>query len=209
MKTDQIVGPSWLDSDSDCFTIDATIPQGTDSNQLPAMLQALLVERFKLVFHRESKSRAGYSLVVDKNGPKLKESDPNSPSMRAHAGEVTFGASPTASQIKGSMTIASLARFVSHNLDAPVEDATGLKGRYDIDVSWLPDWSIEKKGRFAQEFEVTHPDSADNTSSLPTGGPKEDIFTSFRNSLGLRLERHKESVDVIVIDHIEHIPTAN
>jgi uncharacterized protein (TIGR03435 family) len=209
VKTDQIVGPSWLDSDSDCFTIDATIPQGTASDQLPAMLQALLVERFKLVFHKEIKLRAGYALVVDKNGPKFKESDPNSPSTRAHAGEVTFGASPTASQIKGSMTTASLARFVSRNLDAPVEDATGLKGRYDIDVSWAPDWSIEKKGRFAQEYEVAHPDSADNTASLPTGGPKEDIFTSFRNSLGLRLERRKESVEVIVIDHIEHVPTAN
>jgi uncharacterized protein (TIGR03435 family) len=209
VKTDQIVGPSWLDSDSDCFTIDATMPRGTASDQLPAMLQALLVERFKLVFHKESKLRAGYALVVDKNGPKLRESDPNSPSARAHAGEVTFGASPTASQIKGSMTTASLARFVSHNLDAPVEDATGLKGKYDIDISWAPDWSIEKKGRFAQEYEVAHPDSADNTASLPIGGPKEDIFTSFRNSLGLRLERRKESVEVIVIDHIEHIPTAN
>jgi uncharacterized protein (TIGR03435 family) len=146
VKTEQIVGPSWLDSDSDCFTIDAKIPQGTASDRLPAMLQALLVERFKLVFHKESKLRAGYALVVDKNGPKLKESDPNSPSTRDHAGEVTFGNSPSVSRIKGSMTMAKLARFISTNLDAPVEDLTGLKGKYDIDASWAPDWSIEKKG---------------------------------------------------------------
>jgi uncharacterized protein (TIGR03435 family) len=204
MKTDQILGPSWLDSYSDCFTIDATIPQGTASDQLPAMLQALLVEKFKLVFHKENKLRAGYALVVDKNGTKLKESDPKSPSIRTHAGEVTFGVGPTAHQIKGSMTIASLARFVSHNLDAPVEDATGLKGKYDVDVSWAPDWSIEKKDEFAPADEAAHPSSV---ASLPTD--KDDIFTSFRKSLGLKLERRKEAVEIIVIDHIEHVPTAN
>jgi uncharacterized protein (TIGR03435 family) len=53
VKIDQIVGPSWLDSD--CFAIDAKIPQGATKDQLPAMLQALLVERFKLVAHKESK----------------------------------------------------------------------------------------------------------------------------------------------------------
>lgn len=206
VKMDQIAGPSWLDSD--CFAIDAKIPQGATKDQLPAMLQALLVERFKLVFHKESKLLAGYALVVDKKGPKLKESDPNSP-MMAHAGQVAFGAGPSASQIKGSMSTASLARFVSGRLDAPVEDLTGLKGKYDIDISWAPDWSVEKKGRFAQEYEAAHPDWAGNAASLPTGGPKDDIFTSFRNSLGLKLEPRKEPVEVVVIDHIEHIPTAN
>ncbi len=172
------------------------------------MLQALLIERFKLAAHKESKLRAGYALVVDRKGPKLIESDPNSPST-GQAGQVTFGASPGASQIKGSMTIVSLARFVSTRLDAPVEDLTGLKGKYDVDVSWAPDWSVEKKGRFAQEYATPHPDWADDAASLPTGGAKDDIFTSFRNTLGLRLEPRKEPVELIVIDHIEQIPTAN
>ena len=46
VKAYQIVGPSWLDED--CFDIVAKMPGGAASDQIPAMLQALLVERFKL-----------------------------------------------------------------------------------------------------------------------------------------------------------------
>ncbi|HWF46466.1 MAG TPA: TIGR03435 family protein [Bryobacteraceae bacterium] len=143
--------------------------------------------------------RAGYALVIDKKGPKFRESDPNSPSTRAHAGQATFGAGPGVFGIKCSMTTVSLARFVSNRRGVPVEDLTGLN------VSWASDRSIEKMGRFAQDYAAAHPDWADNAAGLP----QEDIFTSFRNSLGLRLEPRKEPLDVIVIDQIEQIPTAN
>src|SRR3954453_9444133 len=46
VKMDQIEGPSWMDTE--CFEISAKIPQGVAADQLPAMLQALLAERFKL-----------------------------------------------------------------------------------------------------------------------------------------------------------------
>lgn len=62
IKVDNIVGPSWLGSD--CFAIDAKIPQGVTKDQLPAMLQALLAERFKLVAHKETRLQPGYVLVV-------------------------------------------------------------------------------------------------------------------------------------------------
>jgi uncharacterized protein (TIGR03435 family) len=207
VKVDNIVGPSWLASD--CFSIDAKLPQGATRDQLPAMLKSLLIERFKLAAHKESKLRAGYALVVDQKGPRLVESDLNAPDTVAHRGQVTFGASSGASQIKGSMTTASLARFVSVKLGVPVEDLTGLKSKYNVDVSWVPDWSIEKKGAFTQAYEAAHPESAYNAANLSTDGPKDDIFTSFRKSLGLRLEPHKEPIEVLVIDHIEQIPAAN
>jgi uncharacterized protein (TIGR03435 family) len=206
VKMDQIVGPSWLDTD--CFAVIAKIPQGATKDRLPAMFHALLVERFKLVAHNETRLRSGYALVVDKNGAKFKESDPDTPSARAHAGQVRFGAGPQASGLKGVMTIASLAHYVSVRLDAPVQDLTGLRGKYDIDVSWVPDRTIEKMGPFAEEYATTHPDSPDGGAGLPTAATG-DIFTSFRNSLGLRLERRKERVEVVVIDHIERVPTPN
>ena len=205
VKMDQIVGPSWLSSDT-CFTIDAKIPQGANKDQIPAMLQALLAERFKLAAHKESKVRAGYALVVDKNGPKFRQSEPNSASTMPHAGQIMFGVGPGASQIKGSITTASLAHFVSGRLNAPVEDLTGLKGKYDIDVLWVPDRSIEKMGPYAA-YAAAHSDSTDNAAP-PTIGTN-DIFSSFRNTLGLRLEPRKEPVEELVIDHIERIPTEN
>ncbi len=205
VKRDQIVGPSWLDAD--CFSIDAKIPPGATKDQLPAMLQALLVERFKLAAHKESQLRSGYALVVDKKGSKLRASDPNSGSTISRAGDVLFGVGPV-SRIKGSITMAKLAQFVSGRLGAPVQDLTGLKGKYDIDISWVPDRSVEKMGKFAQDHAATHSDAADNTASLSTD-TGDDLFTAVRNSLGLRLDPRKEPIEVIVIDHIEQIPTEN
>src|ERR1700733_5164823 len=116
VKTDQIIGPSWLDAD--CFAINAKIPAGATKDQLPAMLQALLAERFKLTVHKESRPSPGYALVVDKNGPKLKASGPNA--AGPPAGQVAFSATLQSKGIKGSMTMASLAHLLSGSVAAPV-----------------------------------------------------------------------------------------
>jgi uncharacterized protein (TIGR03435 family) len=67
----QIAGPDWLDSER--FEIHATMPEGATKDQVPQMLQSLLVDRFKLVVHREKRSQPVYALVVAKGGPKLKK----------------------------------------------------------------------------------------------------------------------------------------
>ena len=60
--------PDWCDEDK--FDIIAkTDNLETTRDQMRAMLQALLVERFKLTTHRETKTVAGYELVVGKQGP--------------------------------------------------------------------------------------------------------------------------------------------
>jgi uncharacterized protein (TIGR03435 family) len=63
------------------FDILAKIPDGAPRDQVPLMWQTLLVERFKLQIHRETKELPMYALVVGKNGPKMKESeiDPDAP----------------------------------------------------------------------------------------------------------------------------------
>jgi len=184
----------------------ARMPEGATRGQLPAMLQALLAERFKLVAHTETRIRPGYALVVDKNGPKFKESDPSSAAVRA--GQIRFGAGPGASAIQGALTMAMLARQLSTRLDGPVQDLTGLKGRYDIDLSWVPDRSVERMGRFAQISAETHPESTDVQAGLPDA-PTANIFTAMRDSLGLRLEGRKEPVETLVIDSIERVPAEN
>jgi uncharacterized protein (TIGR03435 family) len=72
VKDFQIEGPGWLDTER--FAIDATMPPDTSKEQLRMMLQNLLAERFKLAIHRETKELSMYSLVVAKNGPKMKDS---------------------------------------------------------------------------------------------------------------------------------------
>src|SRR5438093_1592393 len=68
-KAYQVVGPSWLSQggmNADRFDIRATLPPGATTEQVPEMLQALLVERFKLQFHREEKPQDVFALVVGK-----------------------------------------------------------------------------------------------------------------------------------------------
>jgi uncharacterized protein (TIGR03435 family) len=201
VKMDQIIGPSWLDAD--CFVINAKIPLGATKDQLPTMLQALLVERFKLAVHKESRPRPGYALVVDKNGPTLKASDPSPNAAGPPAGQVTFSGTLQSKGIKGSISMATLARLLSGSVAGPVEDLTGLNGRFDVDISWALDPAFERPGAFAIATAEAHPNA-----DLPPA-PTADLFAAIRESLGLRLEARKEQVEVVVIDSIERVPTEN
>jgi uncharacterized protein (TIGR03435 family) len=71
VKPFQITGPEWMAAQR--FDVLAKMPEGATKEQVPAMLRALLEERFKLVAHRENKELPVYSLEVGKNGPKFKE----------------------------------------------------------------------------------------------------------------------------------------
>ena len=201
VKMEQIEGPSWLETD--CFEISAKIPEGATRDQLPAMLQALLAERFKLVAHKEDRPRSGYALVVDKGGPKVKEDDPKANFMGAgHAGQLLVGAFGHG-RLKGVMTMASLAAKLSRQGYGPVQDATGLTGNYDIDLTWAPDQALEPAAVDATAAAATPPGA-----DIPAPeGPS--LFAALRESLGLRLERRQMQVQFLVVDHIERIPTEN
>jgi uncharacterized protein (TIGR03435 family) len=203
VQTYQIVGPSWLDQD--CFEIVAKMPEGATSDQIPAMLQALLVERFKLAAHKEDRPSPVYALVVGKGGPKFKEANLNFRRMGTRPGLMFFRVAPDIRGFKGSMTMATLARFLANSLDRPVQDFTGLNGTYDIDLSWAPDPVLDRPSPFA---EATRAASADARTDLPAA-PTATVFTAIRDSLGLRLEPRHEPVEMLVIDHVERIPIEN
>jgi uncharacterized protein (TIGR03435 family) len=173
--------------------------EGATRDQIPAMLQTLLVERFKLAAHKEDRPASAYMLVLDKSGPKFKEAGLSS----KDAGQIMFRAGPGTAGFKGPMTMASLAHFLSNRLHQPVEDHTGLKGKYDIDLSWTPDPAFDQPGPYARAF-ADAPPIAD-----PPPAPAADLFTAIRHSLGSRLEPRKLPVEVLVIDHIDRLRTGN
>jgi uncharacterized protein (TIGR03435 family) len=74
LKPYQVSGPDWMKTST--YDIQAKIPDGMTAERVPEMLQTLLVERFDLKFHRDSKEQPVYALVVAKGGPKLKEAAP-------------------------------------------------------------------------------------------------------------------------------------
>jgi len=206
VKTYQIVGPSWLDED--CFEIVAKMPEGATADQIPAMLQALLAERFKLAAHKEDRPRPVYALVVDKGGPKFKEANLNFRRMGPRPGEVMFRAATDTQGFKGAMTMATLAHFLSGRLDRPVQDFTGLEGKYDIDLAWAPDPGIDRLSPSAVSFTAATAASGDTRADLPPA-PTATLFTAIRESLGLKLEPRNAPVEMLVIDHVERVPTGN
>ena len=65
------VDASRISLDSEFFEIQATLPAGATPEQVPEMLQAMLAERFKLAFHRETRVFQMDVLSAGKSGMKL------------------------------------------------------------------------------------------------------------------------------------------
>ena len=116
---DQVAGPAWVFENR--YDIVAKAPENTSNEQRLAMLQTLLIERFKLVLHHETRDLACYALV--QGGGKLKlveDASGQNDSMATNDGRREFK----------SMSMAALAQFVSPMLRRPVMDRTGLVGHY-------------------------------------------------------------------------------
>lgn len=71
VKPYQVTGPAWMGSER--FDIVAKLPEGAQKEDAPAMLQALLEERFGLSAHKDKQEHPVLALVVGKDGPKLKD----------------------------------------------------------------------------------------------------------------------------------------
>ncbi len=171
----QISGPDWIREDR--FTIAAKSGEPAADDQLRAMLQTLMADRFKLALHRQSKTMSGFALVAGKNGPKLASS-----------------ASEGAPEIRGRMkwiatrySMGDLADFLAANTTSLVADLTGIEGRFDFTLDLGPYLSIDTpilKNEAAQVLSAA-------------------FQSAIEAELGLKLEARKVPVEVLVIDHAE------
>jgi uncharacterized protein (TIGR03435 family) len=187
LKTDQVAGgPEWMNTDT--FDMNAKAERPSSAEDLHLMLQNLLVERFKLRFHRETKELPVYVLSVDKNGPKM------TPHEAASAGDPWMDQSvDQVVHVKMKATSAPMEYFVwrlGQVLDRPVIDHTNLKGGYDFELS------------YTRDLPPGSPEGARlNGEPIDTSGPT--IFAALRQQLGLKLEPQKGPVEILVIDHAE------
>ena len=186
----QVVGgPAWVTADE--YDVDAVASEDVNfRDDLPAMLQKLLVECFHLAFHREQREQSVYVLTVAKGGSKLKASDPNVPPNGAgcqHPGVCSFRGEP----------LAHFARWMGFVvMDRPVVDKTNLTGTFDFTLTWTPD-----ETQFAS-MGIHVPPPVDNPNAPP------ELFTAIQEQLGLRLEAQKVPNEVLVIDQVER-PSEN
>jgi uncharacterized protein (TIGR03435 family) len=96
-------------------------------------------------------------------------------------------------------TSADIADMCEGTSRSPVTDKTGLTGTYDFNLDFSPN---------GQTSSAAAPSSA---SGSPLGDLKDDLppFEVAIQSLGLKLQPAKVMMDVVVIDHIEKVPTEN
>src|SRR5579863_7657807 len=76
MHPKQVIGaPAWADSDKFDISAKPDVPGMPSVNQMKAMLQKLLTDRYNLKFHHEKKELSVYAITVAKGGEKIKKEE--------------------------------------------------------------------------------------------------------------------------------------
>ena len=204
------------------FDFDARVPEGATRDQFDRMWQDLLRERFKLAFHLQRKEMAIYELTVGANGPKMKESAQDAASApedpwpnhllytMVKDGYPVFPAGR--SGLAGpnghyrwtafNVSTQDIAKTLSDQLGRPVVDSTGLKGGYAVDLKWVVDLDFLLSESAKDEVR-------EQVGELPDTGSGPTLVRALQDQLGLRMNSKKGSGEIVVIDHIEKVPTPN
>jgi uncharacterized protein (TIGR03435 family) len=211
---DRIQGPQW--SGIDGFVVDAKVPDGTDKDQFPLMLQNLLHDRFHLTVHSEITNFKGYELLVAERGPKIRKSaDSGDASAENSVSEPTRVVANKDSEgfpILGpgrkylalyshgverasyrNITLAEFARLLHYDIGPSLGDPFATI--QVVDRTGL-DGRFDFKLEFRQRFDDPNSDSP-------------DIFVAVEKQLGLRLQKDIVPLPVLVIDRADRVPTEN
>ncbi len=180
-------GPRWIDEDrydivakppasSKSSQANPPYPKAPPNDEQRQMLQTLLVERFQLRFHRETREGPVYLLVKGNKEPRLREAKDK--------GEFPWAGSLGGGALSGdgiagkNISMPQLATRLSEYVRRPVLDQTGLTGSFDFRFPYASD---------------------DPRTDLIAS-----IFASIQG-LGLKLESAKGPVETIVIDRAEKL----
>ena len=142
---------------------------------LKPRMQQLLEQRFCLSMHTGTKRVSGYALVSAKGGAKLTPA--STPGERGSAYITQHEVSGT------NLDMVALAAMLASPAGRPVEDQTGLQGKYTIRVQFAP--------------------AGDAESTLPS------IFTAVKEQVGLELKPAQVPVRTLTIEHLNLTPTEN
>jgi uncharacterized protein (TIGR03435 family) len=199
-------GPDWTALDR--FDVEAVAGRDVSLSELRAMLQTLLIERFKLRTHYETRPSAVYRLTLATPatlGPKLRRATadcagvPVDPRRGIRPGQAEpcgyFGPSPTAPMDSGrayqafrGLTMEDLALRLYPYLGRRIIDGTGLSGYFDADFE------------FTSEIVMPPPPGPTNPYD---GRLLPSIVDVLPQQLGLRLQSERGTIEILVIDEAE------
>jgi len=178
------------------YTVNAVTDVTATEDQICLMLQKLLADRFKLATHRQTTEFQGYALMGAPKGAKLKSS------------ETSTEAPPMPEYLKGKAPAPFEGRiFLSHE----GRGTLAITGR-GVSLSQLADTLSAKLGTFVLDktgmigryyFGFTFKNDGPGESEAPT------LFIALQEALGLKLQKQRGPVEVLVVDHMENLPTEN
>jgi len=184
LQKSQLAGlPDWVKTER--FDVDGIASMDGQPNvqQFQSMVRKLLAERFGLKAHIEQREMPVFALTVAKGGPKLAPSkgDPSGlPRQQVNGGSGVRRLEFMNTSMK-EMTLLMLLE-----VDRPIVDQTGLKGKYDFKLNFTND-----------------------ESRAPTdGSAPPNLFTAIQEQDGLKLDAVKAPAPVLVVDAVMR-PSAN
>ena len=173
-------------------------------NDLRLMVKNLLIERFEIKSHYEDRPVSAYSLASVK--PKMKKADPSRRSSCKEAGVVKNDPRDSNPMLNRLVTCQNvtmtqfagflLGLFTSGYLDTPVEDATGLGGAWDFSIN------------FTDAELLAKPTAGDGTAGGDPNGAIS-LQNAISKQLGLKLEKRRRPMPVLIIDHMDEKPGEN
>jgi uncharacterized protein (TIGR03435 family) len=188
----QVVWPEWVGRSSPLgYDVSVTFPADTSAENLQLMFQDLLATRFGMMMHWETRNVKAFEVRASERGPRLREAANPAPptdypkySTKTENGLWHFssqlGGAPSGLTVGGFLEAINATRV----LDLPLVDASGIQGYYDIDL--------------------TAP------AEVPDNRPAaSELLGALDKQLGLKASLKTLSVRMLVVDHLERIPTEN
>jgi uncharacterized protein (TIGR03435 family) len=178
-----IGGPPWLDTAR--FDVIATVPAGATVAMIPAMLQALLADRFHLRTHPDMQPFPEFILTA---GPR--------PLLKVTAGGGDSGCKRASSPAEAGITCRDTSMLqLAQSLPQTARDyfqgnklidQTQLSGSFDFALHWTP-----------------------RTKFATAGSGGVSLASAIEKQLGLNLAVRDIPESALMVDHADQVPTPN
>ena len=209
LRADQILGgDDWVRTER--FDVEAVTPPGVPPEDVPLLVRRLLRDRFRLATRDDLRELPIHILLTSRDdgrlGPALVPASTDCGEILAQrrangpSRPTSFGARPVCGlwqfamfhpgkgvviTVKGdAATIGDLTERLAGVLRRSIVDRTGLTGRFDLDLQFVPD---------------------PRDGAVPEAAASElgvSIFTAVQEQLGLRLQPDRGQVPVLLIDQV-------